>query len=329
MATPGTPEPTSPPSAAEIEAFDSFPWSKHKVFLLGLVETLGGQPALYPNPTHEGSAAFCRTVFFRRQTGRRIDLTQYNLYRDQHPEYPSIDRRLLTALYAAAKELDLEAAAASLSLASSNPNDSTPPPQASYSRRIAEAVAVKPLINPFDGTPTPPIRDTVPSWQRRAPKSRLQVEKEASSAASAEAADGEAPYSDKFAKIVEAIQSGKELEGIKQIPDTVLRQPGVVPLGKLTAPRKPWERHDAAQNSSILSFLASSNKTGSTEDSNPYQTQAPLGGVDLEFPPPPEEDDAAEAGLASEPEAAEAAAQDKAGDEVERVLDAHIGASAS
>ena len=194
-------------------------------------------------------------------------------------------------------------------------------------------MAGKPLINPFDGTPTPPIRDTVPSWQRTAPKSRLQVEKEASSAAgsaapaAAAAADGEAPYSDKFAKIVEAIQSGKELEGIKQIPDTVLRQPGVVPLGKLKAPRKPWERHDAAQTSSILSFLASSNTATDAEDSNPYQTQAPLGGVDLEFPPPQEEDSAAGAGPASEPEVAEAAAEDKG--EVEKMLDAQIGASAS
>ncbi|KAL1903631.1 hypothetical protein Sste5346_000260 [Sporothrix stenoceras] len=300
MASAPAAEQTAPTgSAAEFEAFDTFPWSKHRVFLLGLIETLGGPDALRPNPTHEGSASFCRTVFFKRQTGRRVDFSRYNGFRAEHPEYPSIDRRLLAALYAAAASIEAELGLGSLSLegspasGASTPGDgpASPNPLASPStnrnRRLAEAVAAGPVINPFDGTPTPPIRDVeIPSWQRSAPRNALKVDKAAASAGTGAGA-GEAPYSDKFAKVVEAIQTGKELEGIKQIPDTVIRQAGITPMGKMKAPLKPWEK--AASGSSVASALSFMDGalTPTEQEQGSEGQQLGLGMVDLEFPEPP------------------------------------------
>ncbi|ERS95060.1 hypothetical protein HMPREF1624_08549 [Sporothrix schenckii ATCC 58251] len=273
--------PAGPATAAEFEAFDSFPWSKHRVFLLGLIETLGGPDALRPNPTHEGSAAFCRTVFFRRQTGRRVDFSRYNGFRADHPEYPSIDRRLLSALYAASASIEGELGLGDL--------------------RLAEAVAAGTVINPFDGTPTPPVdAETsngsgvdIPSWQRSAPRNTLKVDRAAAPTGTGGggAGAGEAPYSDKFAKVVEAIQTGKELDGIKQIPDTVIRQPGITPMGKLKAPRKPWETAASASPlASGLSFVDGA-LTPSDGEQGQQEQKLGLGGgqplVDLEFPEPP------------------------------------------
>ncbi|KIH94956.1 hypothetical protein SPBR_03784 [Sporothrix brasiliensis 5110] len=305
--------PAGPATAAEFEAFDSFPWSKHQVFLLGLIETLGGPAALRPNPTHEGSAAFCRTVFFRRQTGRRVDFSRYNSFRADHPEYPSIDRRLLSALYAASASIEGELGLGDLSLGGSSKTSSTsgqesltsPNPLASPStnrnRRLAEAVAAGPVINPFDGTPTPPVDEEtsngsgvdIPSWQRSAPRNTLKVDRVATPTGTGGggAGAGEAPYSDKFAKVVEAIQTGKELEGIKQIPDTIIRQPGISPMGKLKAPRKPWETAASASPlASGLSFIDGA-LTPSDGEQGQQEQKLGLGGgqplVDLEFPEPP------------------------------------------
>ncbi|CAK7238906.1 MAG: hypothetical protein STHCBS139747_000327 [Sporothrix thermara] len=294
--------PTGPATAAEFEAFDSFPWSKHRVFLLGLIETLGGPEALRPNPTHEGSSVFCRTVFFRRQTGRRVDLTRYNGFRAERPEYPSIDQRLLHALYTAAASLDAELGLSDLSLSGASANSSLNPlasPSTNRNRRLAEAVAAGPLINPFDGSPAPVISNNssssnsvdVPSWQRSAPRNELKIDRtlaRGGSAGAGGAGAAEAPYSDKFAKVVEAIQSGKELEGIKQIPDTVVRQPGITPMGKLQARKKPWER--AASASPVASALSFIDGALTPTDQEAGNKQLGIGRgeplVDLEFPEP-------------------------------------------
>jgi hypothetical protein len=147
-------------------------------------------------------------------------------------------------LYAAASRIEGELGLGDLSLAGSSASTpgekgpASPNPLASPStnrnRRLAEAVAAGPVINPFDGSPTPPIGEErgygsgvdIPSWQRSAPRNALKIDRTAAQAgvAGGGAGESEAPYSDKFAMVVEAIQTGKELEGIKQIPDTVVRQ---------------------------------------------------------------------------------------------------------
>ena len=78
----------------------------------------------------------------------------------------------------------------------------------------------------------------MPSWQAAAPKAELYVPKDAS----AQPSDPDKePYPKKFEEIVEFIKTGKEIPGIRKIPDTVIDDPAITPQGRLTAPPKPWE----------------------------------------------------------------------------------------
>lgn len=50
----------------------------------------------------------------------------------------------------------------------------------------------------------------------------------------------EVPYSSNYQNVVELIMSGKEVPGIKQIPETVLAEQGSQPEAE--ARKKPWEK---------------------------------------------------------------------------------------
>ncbi|KAJ3477411.1 hypothetical protein NLG97_g8848 [Lecanicillium saksenae] len=45
-----------------------------------------------------------------------------------------------------------------------------------------------------------------------------------------------------FAEMIKLLQEGKEVPGIRQIPNTIIRDPAVKPVGARAAPRKPWEK---------------------------------------------------------------------------------------
>ncbi|OAA52382.1 hypothetical protein BBO_00223 [Beauveria brongniartii RCEF 3172] len=77
-------------------------------------------------------------------------------------------------------------------------------------------------------------------WQKAAPKAELYVDR----AAAAAAAGDQPAYPMAFAEMIKLLQEGKEVPGIRQIPDTVIRDPAVKPVGARTAPRKPWEKND-------------------------------------------------------------------------------------
>ncbi|KAM3499345.1 hypothetical protein MY10362_007396 [Beauveria mimosiformis] len=78
-------------------------------------------------------------------------------------------------------------------------------------------------------------------WQKAAPKAELYVDRTAAAAAA-----GDQPaYPMAFAEMIQLLQEGKEVPGIRQIPNTVIRDPTVKPVGARTAPRKPWEKNDA------------------------------------------------------------------------------------
>ncbi|KAK5660890.1 hypothetical protein OQA88_12263 [Cercophora sp. LCS_1] len=51
-----------------------------------------------------------------------------------------------------------------------------------------------------------------------------------------------APYPAHFQAIIEAVTTGKPVEGVREIPNTVVRKEGITAVGKMQAPRKPWER---------------------------------------------------------------------------------------
>lgn len=64
--------------------------------------------------------------------------------------------------------------------------------------------------------------ESVPSWQRSAPKAALYVDKDTASAAGA---PDKEPYPKKFEEIIAFLQTGKEIPGIVKIPDTVIDDP--------------------------------------------------------------------------------------------------------
>lgn len=66
------------------------------------------------------------------------------------------------------------------------------------------------------------IDGNVPSWQRAAPKAALYVTKNAPDSG---ADSDKEPYPKKFDEIIAFLQTGKEIPGIVQIPDTVIDDP--------------------------------------------------------------------------------------------------------
>lgn len=53
-----------------------------------------------------------------------------------------------------------------------------------------------------------------------------------------------APYPQSFSHIIELIKSGKAVPGVRDIPNTVVRDPSVTPFGKMVRPKKPWEKNE-------------------------------------------------------------------------------------
>lgn len=58
-------------------------------------------------------------------------------------------------------------------------------------------------------------------WQKAAPKADLYVDK----AAAAAAAGDQPSYPMAFAEMIKLLQEGKEVPGIRQIPNTIIRDP--------------------------------------------------------------------------------------------------------
>ncbi|KAI5466936.1 hypothetical protein BGZ63DRAFT_369939 [Mariannaea sp. PMI_226] len=80
-------------------------------------------------------------------------------------------------------------------------------------------------------------------WQQAAPKTELYVDR---NAADAQASADDGPnYPMGFAEMLKLIQEGKPVPGIRQIPNTIIRDPSVKPIGARAAPKKPWEKADA------------------------------------------------------------------------------------
>lgn len=101
------------------------------------------------------------------------------------------------------------------------------------------------------------------AWQQAAPKADLYVDRSAQSQAAGEG--GEPSYPLAFAEMIKLIQEGKPIPGIRQIPNTIERDPTVKPVGSRPVPRKPWEKEATA-----------------TADTG---AEGIVNALDLEFPP--------------------------------------------
>ncbi|RDA83410.1 hypothetical protein CP532_4816 [Ophiocordyceps camponoti-leonardi (nom. inval.)] len=112
-------------------------------------------------------------------------------------------------------------------------------------------------------------------WQQAAPKAELYVERSGPSQSSAE----EPRYPLGFAEMLKLLQDGKPIPGIRQIPNTVARDPvrahSVKPVGSRTAPKKPWEKDTVTQGPDIDNEfpavdLAAPGPSAGTGDAEPH-----------------------------------------------------------
>ncbi|KAF5587188.1 hypothetical protein FPANT_6987 [Fusarium pseudoanthophilum] len=77
-------------------------------------------------------------------------------------------------------------------------------------------------------------------WQKAAPKTDLYIDRKTAAAQSG--SQDQPSYPTGFAEMIQLIQEGKPVPGIRQIPNTVVRDPAVKPVGARAVPRKPWEK---------------------------------------------------------------------------------------
>ncbi|KAG6009272.1 hypothetical protein E4U21_002876 [Claviceps maximensis] len=188
-------------------AFDAYPWKKDKIFLSGLSAILG-PPDSSSNGSPADMAIHARIFYYAKRIGVQVDFAAYKAWLAQNPHHAP--PQVLPEEY----------------LTSSSPS-STPP--ASTPPSFETITTTSELLLP---------------WQQAAPKADLYIDR---SAAAENAADGQPSYPMGFADMLKLLQEGKEIPGIRQIPNTIARDASVKPVGARAAPRKPWERNSTQQ----------------------------------------------------------------------------------
>ncbi|KAI1851720.1 hypothetical protein JX265_010954 [Neoarthrinium moseri] len=210
-------------------AFDSYPWSIDPQFQSLLANGLLSSSELSPPDI----ALQCRIRRYEERVGIQVDAANYKAYRSQG-ERPKVDL---------VPKVLLE-------------QEALHEPDASKRRYAAIA------NDPATGTPAADggsgnsqedsLDESVPSWQRAAPKAALYVNKSGSAtgaAAGGPATDSDKePYPKKFEEIIAFLQTGKEIPGILKIPDTVIDDPSISTTTGRTVPLKPWERQAVSED---------------------------------------------------------------------------------
>ncbi|KAI1084072.1 hypothetical protein F5B20DRAFT_364856 [Whalleya microplaca] len=198
---------------ARYRAFDSYPWTKDRIFTTQLSSVLDGVPS-------EGSslseiALQTRIQRFEQQTKIKIIADEYKQWLNRtNQRQPSIVSEQTIAAEVMTKP---------------NPKD----------RKLARLLVE--LGDPLgqlalEQNVNQPIDAAVPSWQSAAPAAELYVQRDTLSMD-----PDKEPYPKKFEEIAEFVVNGKEIPGIRKIPDTVVEDPSITAHGRLTAPPKPWE----------------------------------------------------------------------------------------
>ncbi|KAI0153223.1 hypothetical protein GGR57DRAFT_149266 [Xylariaceae sp. FL1272] len=201
------------------QAFDTFPWVKDQMFKSNLMRLLY---TMTPDGLELAAAALrTRVERFAQQTGIVIDTVAYLSW---HQETKNPQPRLFS-------EQDI------LREQQSNPI----PGQ----RRLAILHSQLGYSQVEDSTPASGQTSDaeVPSWQKSAPTAQLYVPKD-----KGPLNPDKEPYPKKFQDIFEFLESGKEIPGIRKIPDTVIEDPAIKTQGSRTAPLKPWERRTGDTN---------------------------------------------------------------------------------
>ncbi|KAK7948657.1 uncharacterized protein PG986_009543 [Apiospora aurea] len=221
---------TGPNQSPVYRAFDSYPWTKDRIFQSSL--TLNGHLSqeqlskeLYTQ--HDASpsdiALACRIKRFEDKVGIKVDPAMYQAYRDEgaKPKVDLVPRFLLEQERLHEPDLRKRRYAALTGDWGDVPVDQIPSGQ---------------LSAPVDGGLTAPL------WQLAAPKADLYIKRDVLASGDG----GKEPYPKKFEEIIEFLQSGKEIPGIQKIPDTVITDPSITTTTGRPVPLKPWEKKPAS-----------------------------------------------------------------------------------
>lgn len=216
--------------------FHKYPWRTDLAFLKGLIALLGGVEKLHPDPTHADLALHARIFYYRKVRQIQVEFSAYKLWIDGNSgnSTPAPDQDVLSALYWAQGRV-----AAVQGPPPPNPVHAVATFAQKYALRSREA---------GDTSQDPP---SGLAWQQAAPKLDLRVDRNAVSGSDSGDA---APYPNHFAELIAAVRANKPVPGVREIPDTVVRDPEVKPVGRMAAPRKPWEANivDSSQLGQIV-----------------------------------------------------------------------------
>ncbi|KAH6621240.1 hypothetical protein B0J18DRAFT_221353 [Chaetomium sp. MPI-SDFR-AT-0129] len=193
---------------AAFRQFDAYPWVRDRSFLQGLMVTLG--PSLIS--ANDG---------FSRQKALSTTL-QARIWWYKSRFNTDIDRNLYESY-------------------SDSQNQQSGRPDVAILSKLAE---IQQRMGGGGSSSSGGEVRNIPAWQLNAPK--VDLSKKADDAGNHVNVGDGAPYPENFQALIEAVTLGKPIPGIKEIPDTVVRPPGVTPFGKMKAPRKPWEKDSPA-----------------------------------------------------------------------------------
>ncbi|KAK1594946.1 uncharacterized protein LY79DRAFT_547605 [Colletotrichum navitas] len=185
------------------KAFDTYPWKKDKAFMSGLNAILGDPNTENPQGSPTDLAIHARIFYYSQRIGVAIDFTKYQDWLARHPAHTPPD--ILPEEY---KARDARGAASA---------DDVP----GLTLKMGDLSTGKGKEKAADVVAA---SESTPSWQAAAPKADLYVERKPSSQADAPSLGGDEPaYPIGFAQMLEMIQKGIPIPGIRQIPDTVVR----------------------------------------------------------------------------------------------------------
>ncbi|KAK4175958.1 hypothetical protein QBC36DRAFT_240007 [Triangularia setosa] len=120
-------------------------------------------------------------------------------------------------------------------------------------------------------------QEDVPEWQKSG-GIKVDLSKKAvdDDGEQGEGGDRKGEYPNKFRAIIEAVTTGKTIEGIREIEERVVRVEGVSPVGGRKVPLKPWEKNKA--------MVVENGAAGPGEEGGNHFGKV----LDEDFPPLPE-----------------------------------------
>ncbi|KAF9877719.1 hypothetical protein CkaCkLH20_04854 [Colletotrichum karsti] len=194
------------------KAFDTYPWKKDKMFQSGLTAILGDPNTENPKGTPSELATHARIFYYASRVGVTIDFNKYKDWLARHPDH--------------------------------TPPDILPEEYKSQTTTAGTAApsSTEDLASKLSDLKTDSGAEDMPSWQAAAPKADLWVERKAPLQVDGADEGGEPAYPVGFAEMLQMLQKGIPIPGIRQIPDTVVRDASVKPFGKRAVPKKPWEK---------------------------------------------------------------------------------------